>query len=374
MSTFEVLTQRIKIEPHLNADSIELGIFDGYVSIVKKGQYSTGDLVVYIPEASVIPEWILKQQGFWDDTKNAGMLAGSAGNRVKAIKLRGVLSQGLVFPVRSIDDKFFISTPNGEIEVVENQDVSGILGITKYEPPIPACLAGEVAALPQYTLKYDIENYKKYPNVISENDKIVLSEKIHGTWCSLYYNKDLTHDELLNGNMFATSKGLSAQGLVLKYNDKNVNNAYNKTLEKMTDKLELLSEAFNSPVYILGEVFGPIQDLRYGYSDIQFRVFDIFIGFPNNGFYLDKYTMVKVCEQLGLDTVPILYMGSFSKEKLQQFTDGTEQVSGNECHIREGVVINVIPEQNHFKLGRVVLKSVSEHYLTRKNKNATEYN
>ena len=62
---------------------------------MQKGVYKTGDLGVYIPEQAVLPEWVISRLGL------EGRLAGKAQNRVKAIKLRGVLSQGLIYPVEA---------------------------------------------------------------------------------------------------------------------------------------------------------------------------------------------------------------------------------------------------------------------------------
>jgi len=124
MSTFEVLVKPVTISPHTNADNLEIAEVYGYRSIVLKGQYKDGDLVAYIPEDAVVPENVLRSMGLH------GKLAGSARNRVKAIRLRGVLSQGICHPVQP--------------EWAEDQDVTELLGVTKYCPPIPTCLNGDV--------------------------------------------------------------------------------------------------------------------------------------------------------------------------------------------------------------------------------------
>jgi len=104
MATFEVKVYKLKIEEHPDADSLELAVVGDYRSIVRKGSFKTGDLGIYIPEGAVLPDWLIEKMGL------TGMLAGKDKNRVKAIKLRGVLSQGLVlaldeFPVMdSVDD------------------------------------------------------------------------------------------------------------------------------------------------------------------------------------------------------------------------------------------------------------------------------
>lgn len=94
MAEFEVKVVKIdRIEDHPNADALELAVIGGYRAIVKLGEFEAGDLAVYIPEAAIVPDWLLKRMGL------EGKLAGKDKNRVKAIKLRGILSQGLVLPL-----------------------------------------------------------------------------------------------------------------------------------------------------------------------------------------------------------------------------------------------------------------------------------
>ncbi|TFG98651.1 RNA ligase (ATP), partial [Candidatus Thorarchaeota archaeon] len=89
MSTFAVKVARIRaIEPIENADVIELAVIGDYRSVVRKGDFRAGDLAVYVPEASLVPEWLLEKMGL------TGKLTGKLKNRVKAMKLRGCLSQG----------------------------------------------------------------------------------------------------------------------------------------------------------------------------------------------------------------------------------------------------------------------------------------
>lgn len=83
--------------------------------------------------------------------------------------------------------KYFIEDEfSNLIEVFENQDVSQILGVEKWSPPIPTQLAGEVFNLGQhFTVDYDIENIKNYPDVLQEGEEVQVTEKIHG--CADYY-------------------------------------------------------------------------------------------------------------------------------------------------------------------------------------------
>lgn len=389
MATFEAKVYRLTIEEHPNADALELAVVGDYRSIVRKGQFQTGDLGVYIPEAAVLPDWLIEELGL------VGKLVGKDKNRVKAVKLRGILSQGLVYPVIthgpatiSMDGEDVTSefTPlvlaelfNGEgqrMEILEGDVVTDFLGITKYEPPIPVHMAGEVFNAHGMTLKYDIENIKRYPEVLLEGEEVIMTEKIHGTWACFAYHPDAPHHII-------TSKGLSEKGLAFKLNEQNANNLYIRALDGtapypggvggniIDDAHEFFG--YDMPFYILGEVFGRgVQDLHYGATEPQFRVFDIYLGEPGKGNYMDAEKLQSFCTALGTQTVPIVYVGPFSKDVLDQHTNGMETVSDNATNIREGVVVKPIRERRHPELGRVVLKSVSEAYLLRKG--GTEFN
>lgn len=70
MSSFQVPVKRIRaIEAHPNADAIEFAVVDGYRSIVRKGDFASGELVAYIPEASIVPEAVIRRLGLWDAEK-----------------------------------------------------------------------------------------------------------------------------------------------------------------------------------------------------------------------------------------------------------------------------------------------------------------
>ena len=385
MAEFECKVYKLEILPHPNADVIELAKVGDYLSIVKKGDFQTGDLGVYIPEAAICPNWLIVELGL------EGKLAGKDKNRVKAIKLRGILSQGLIYPM-SYDTSYqsdsvvpVIFNDKGERwEANEGDVVNDFLGITKWEPPIPVHMAGEVWNAHGYTLKYDIENFKKYPSILQEGEPVVMTEKIHGTWCCFGYHPEHRESHII------TSKGLSAQGLAFKVNEANANNLYIRALDSTArypdgtggnalDRMHaFLSCDINKwglgvAFYILGEVYGKgVQDLTYGADKPRFRAFDIYIGPPGQGRYLDYAEFVNVCQYVGIERVPTLYNGPFSKEKMLEMTDGMESVSGNAKNIREGIVIKPIHERNDYELGRVILKSVSEKYLLRKD--GTEYN
>ncbi len=381
MATFEVKIVKVDaIEEHPNADAIEFARIAGYVSIVKKDQVKAGDLVVYVPEAAVMPQWLLEHIGLWKHDSAKGALAGKKGTRVKAIKLRGSISQGIVIQTKLIPkdhiDGNMLTTEAGEVWVTEGQEVSELLGITKYEPKIPTCLNGEVCNVFGHTLKFDIENIQKHPDIFNEGEDVIATEKLHGTWTCFGYVPGLDHPDIREGNLIITSKGLSDQGLAFKDNEANVRNLYIRTFnahEGLLDALRTLALRKGKPVYVLGETFGMgVQDLHYGLTDTKFLAFDIYIGEPGRGIYLDCLEFMSNAHTLNIDTVPSLYRGPFIQDKLKEFRDGKETISGHGDCIREGIVIKPCTERRCDEIGRVMLKWVSPYYLTRRGKKGQE--
>ena len=388
MAEFEVKVVKIDdVIDHPNADRLTIVKIGGYNCIANKKEdgswrYHAGDLVVYIPEQAVVPEWLLKHMGFWNDEKGQGGLAGSKGDRVKAIKLRGTFSQGILMPV-------ITDYPNGIPYGVccvrgSNQeqfcnvgtDVSELLGIQKYEPPIPTQMAGEVWNALGMTLNFDVENIQKYPDILQEGEEVQATEKLHGTWCCYgFYPKDDG-----TGIKIVSSKGLSSRGLAFKFTDENcAKNLYLQTLERTRDEegFDLLERLINhcrqedekfhhnqEPIYLLGEVFGTgVQDLKYGEMKPAFRLFDVYVGQPGQGRYMNVDEKIQLAKTLNVVMVPELYRGPFNMAKMEELRDGMDFSGSN---IREGIVIVPVKERRNDEIGRVQLKFVSPAYSLRK--------
>ena len=390
MSSFDVKVTRIRaIEPIENADMIELAVVGDYRSVVRKGDFRAGDLAVYIPEASLLPERLIEKMGL------TGKLAGKDKNRVKAVKLRGCLSQGLLLKLDSLTIGKSAYTVSNVLEfyntacdrvdrmvVWEGDNVTPYLGITKYEPVIPAQFAGEVYnAGYERTVNYDIENFKKYPDILLSGEQVVFTEKVHGTFCGVGYLPDNEwSDKHYRQRFVVFSKGMGAQGLCFRHTENNVNNIYIRVLEELGvfDKIQSAAEVFHpyledKPFFVLGEVFGAgVQDLTYGTQKSTFRIFDVALGYRGHQTYYDADKLESLAEKLQLPHVPILYKGPFSKEIMLEHTRGKETVSGTSAHVREGIVIRPAQERFDPEIGRVILKSVSEEYILRRG--GTEYN
>lgn len=400
MSNFEVKIQRIFIQPHPNADRLEIGNIgshDGFQVVIGAGRFKTGDLIAYIPEAAVVPEWVLKKYGYWDEVKNKGMLAGSAGDRVKAVRLRDAFSLGICIPVQEVshgyDDEEKMVRIAYELEdkyVSEDEDVAELLGITKFQPPIPTCMAGEVYnAGTSITVNYDIENIKKYPDIFAEGELVQVTGKLHGTFTQLVYipmDHPESHKEHLvvevdgiSGQFALASKGLGAQGLCFKWNEANSNNLYQKTVRKYLPQiLKAIAESslVDEVLIICGETFGHnVQDLHYGFKPGQtdFRVFDMYKGTRGTGHYVDKFVLDYFCQKMGLKQVQELYSGPFDMSIIEPLCQQAMETEFDEKQIREGVVICSVIERRT-DIGRAQVKYINDAYALRKNKNATEFN
>lgn len=350
---------------HPNADALELAQIGGYRAVVQKGLHKKGDLICYIPEDAVLPQWLVDQLGF------TGKLAGSKKNRVKAIKLRGELSQGLVIPAKEIEG-IIRSTGKFDYCAHEGNDVAAHLDIEKYEEPIPVEMSGRMRNRPDWFPRYtDIENIKKYNRALEEGEEVVITEKIHGTSFACGLHRD-NMDEML----------VSSRNVVLLEDEGNLYWRAAKQAGFHEDLKALLNALPQTETIVFfGEVFGAgVQDLAYGVpqGQIQVRLFDIMI----DGRYVDHAEFMEIvgaeADWKGSDEegnsifeftseipmVPILYRGPWRDGIEDLYARDNDTLSGT--NVREGVVIRPIHERSSGKLGRVVLKAISEAYLLRK--------
>jgi RNA ligase (TIGR02306 family) len=348
MSTFRVEVTRIdEVLPHPNADRLELVRVRGWKAVAARGAHTPGETVVYIPEDAVVPQPVLEALGL------TGKLAGKEHNRVKAIRLRGELSQGLLM---SMDVLHALTGTDGH---APGTDVAEALGITRYEEPIPAHLAGTAIPWPVWMSKYtDIENIKNFPGVLRDGEPVVFTEKLHGA-CAAF---GMTAAE---SALFAASRNLCLA--------RDQANAYWRVAAEMDvggHLRALLAETGAATATLYGELLG-VQDLKYGFVNgrLGLRWFDVSL----DGEYQDHDGPAhRLLLARGLERVPVLYQGAFSDAALAEHTDGSTVLGAG--HVREGVVVRAAAERYDIdaNLGRVILKSVSGDYLTRKGQ-ATEY-
>ncbi|MCM1965983.1 RNA ligase (ATP) [Streptomyces sp. G1] len=358
MSTLRVTAEELVVHPHPNADALELAQVGLYRAVVAKGAYRTGDFALYIPEQSVLPTELIEELGL------TGRLAGSTADRVKAVRLRGELSQGLVCLPRALDGVDLARAAE------EGTDFAGLLGVVKWVPPVPTTMSGDVEAAPELLPWVDIENLQRYPDIFEPGEPVVLTEKLHGTACLLTY---LAED----GRVLVSSKGFGSRGLALREDERNL---YWRAVRGhgVAEAAARLAERLGATrVGIFGEVYGKgVQDLAYG-TDVRstvdappgYAVFDVSAEIDGQVCWLDP---AEVLEESELPLVPRLFQGSYELDKVLEWASGRETVSGRAVHLREGVVIRPATERYSALLGgRAIAKAVSPAYLTRKG--GTEY-
>lgn len=331
MSAFKVEVVRIgKFAKHPNADNLSItSVYGkgGYPVIFQTGTYKEGDLAVYVPVDALMPA----------DDPRWSFLAPNW--HIKAKKLRGIFSQGLLLPISVI----------GHMEKIwhEGDNVQELLRIQKYEEDKHLYMSGDAIPTPDWFHEYtSIEAWRRGANkhVISEGEQVVIREKIHGAngrWCY----KD---GQLWVGSHHQTKKeGNSIWWAAAKAND-----------------LEIKLAVQNDTIFF-GEVYGKgVQDLEYdGKEELKLRMFDAFDLRTNR--FMDDQTFSEVCVRLGFIEAPVLYRGPWNEELLK-LAEGDSTLAPGQ--IREGFVVKPAQERWDERCGRVIFKVIGEGYLLRKGK------
>lgn len=321
MSSLIVKVRKFTRLPHPNADAMFIAVPDGtsWRCCCRTDSYENEDLGIYIPVDSIIPADMAAELKL-PNTKEGEP------HRVRTIRLRAQLSQGLLLPNKG--------------RFKEGEDVAATLGITKYVAPEPS--NEDLRRFPPEFVKYtDIENIMNFPNVLQEGEEVIMTEKVDG--CTFRAG-------WINGEFYCGSAKTAFKP--------DVNSKWLDVAHKY-DLVSKLRDYPNTVVY--GELFGAgVQSLRYGLDDSwDLRVFDIYLGLEDR--YANFDEMVEWCEKLDLPMVPLIYRGEFNQDVLRQHTTGDSTMAS---HIREGVVVKPVKERWDFdsSLGRVVLKSINPDY------------
>ncbi|WP_328296999.1 RNA ligase (ATP) [Streptomyces sp. NBC_00435] len=357
MSTLRVTAEELAVHPHPNADALELAQVGLYRAVVAKGAYRTGDFALYIPEQAVLPVALIEELGL------TGRLAGGEANRVKAVRLRGELSQGLVCLPGAL------AGVDLERAASEGTDFAESLGIVKWSPPVPTTMDGDVEAASELLPWVDVENLQRYPGIFEPGEPVVLTEKLHGTACLLTYIAE-------DGRVLVSSKGFGSRGLALREDERNLYWRAVRGHGVPEAAARLAARLGATRVGIFGEVYGKgVQDLAYG-TDVRtaggapgYAVFDVSAEIDGQVRWLDPAVVFPEAE---LPLVPRLFEGPYGLDTVLDRASGRETVSGRGLHLREGVVIRPATERySPLVGGRAIAKAVSPAYLTRKG--GTEY-
>lgn len=365
---FVGVEQLVNVRKHPNADALDLanvGNEDGFQVVLGRDRYRDGDLVVYIPEGCIVPDNILEELDL------VGKLGGRTKNVVKAIKLRGEISQGLVWVPASRGEGANVQAWL-HARHMNPRNLAPEYGIVKFVPEVAIAMSGVIEPAPDIRPMFEVESIKKHHKVFEPGESVEITEKIHGTCFVATYH-------VVEDFLQVSSKGLSKDYQALKEDEKNLYwRAAHEYLLK--DALHDLSLSYPTvqAISLFGEVFGEgVQDLHYGFNSRKGRV-----GFAAYALLLkyhatEKWVSPHSVLPYRVPCVPVLYIGHYDREIVKKLTDGREHVSGNKLHIREGVVVQANPPRFSKELGGLALvKSVSDVYLTRKATNGvqpTEY-
>ena len=317
VDTHKVEVVRIKLEPHGNADSLEIARIFGFTCCVQKGAFVDGQLAAYVQPDSVV-----------DSTRpEFAFLAGHERIRVK--RLRGIVSMGLLLPV-----------PEG---ASEGDDLAEYFGVTHYEPPLPGSSCGEVEGGPVgiYAPKHDIESMYRYKRLFVDGEEVIATEKIHGANSRF---------------VFAPTEDRMYCGSRTEWKTPNAGNLWWKALAAHPWIEEFCRKHPGDILY--GEVFGNVQSLKYGAgpNDVFFRAFDALRGGEWREF--DDWVVDVPADGVA----PLVYRGPFDFDALVALSDGQSLIP-RANHIREGIVVRPVKDRRDDHLGRVHLKLVSNNFI-----------
>lgn len=264
------------INPIPKADAIEVASIGGWKVVVKKGEFKAGDRCMYFEIDSFLP----KSDPMYDFLmKSTKMMDGVEGHKLRTIRLRGQLSQGLALPLAPFIERFIDSKWDEGQEPMEffysGMDFSEFTGVVKYEPPVPLNMQGLMKGeFPSYIKRTDQERCQNLVEEIfteHKDDEYEVSIKLDGTSATYY---SVVREP---GNPDSIELGACSRNIELKLDPENDANLYIHMLK--TSGLGAALEAFaraDLQLAIQGEIMGPkIQNNREGLTRPTFFIFEI---------------------------------------------------------------------------------------------------
>ena len=335
----------ISLEPIPNADSIERAQVLGWQCVVKKGEFKAGDLVVYFEVDSFLP--IRETYEFLRKQCYKKMLD-EEGFRLRTIRLRGQVSQGLVMPLSVIED----GNAAGSNDFKEGEDVTELLKVKLYQPPIPAELMGKVKGqFPSFIPKTDETRVQVLQGVLDRHEGLLcyVTEKIDGASVTYY----------IKGGEF----GVCSRNLELYETPENGLWRFARD-----NKIEEKLKEIGINIAIQGEFYGE------GINGNNLRVKGHRVAFFNV-FYIDTYQyegygFAEIIGKLGLETVPIVMYPFNLINDIPTLVQMSQTKSVLNPNVeREGIVIRPIDEKMDLQMsstfgnGRLTFKVINPEFL-----------
>lgn len=378
-----VRIQKGCIVKHFDADRLDVvDVYgDGRTNaLVKRGDFVEGELAIFIPAiADPMVNTLDPRFAFLASDAKADGYA-----RIKVRKLRGVESRGLLV---KLDQELAASLPDIAVDL----DVSEALGVKKYDPwdyvtqrnhgdgNDPKRGPRECTRGPEHLIPgtYDLEGVGKYHRLLLPDEEVVLTEKIHGANASYFWDANTLH---------ARSRNLWKARIVGEGEYQMESTGWWWTAARNAG----IEEAYTAhPEYqhlaLYGEVYGHVQDLKYGLRSQHFILFDIWDTIARQWLSFDERTTIAAT--MGLKTVPVLYRGPWKTiahevtdddgnavirhkpaPEMYAFAEGesVEAKDNGGSNVREGFVVEPIETRCDRRLGRIKLKWVGTGYSTRK--------
>lgn len=354
MRKLATIQKIIDIQPIEGADRILCATVLGWHVVVRKDEFKVGDLCVYFEVDSLLPvmpefEFLASQgtkKSYTDGKEYEGY-------RLKTIRLKGQISQGLCQPLSILDGKKYPEDirENPVYEWKEGMDVTPILNVVKWEPAIPANLAGQVKGFfPAFIPKTDETRIQTVPEVLEKYKDVefYVTEKVDGTSCTIFFK---------DGELNVCSRNLN-----LKEDDKNT---YWKVANELKLKEKLETIAPN--IALQGELVGEnIQDNKLkltGHKILFFNAYDM-----DKGAYLNYQEFVDMCNKLEISTVPLVvknYKILKTVDEMVTFATRTSEI--NPEVLVEGVVLRPMVEMKDEDLGRLSFKVINPEFLLKYN-------
>jgi len=339
--------QRISgIHPIKGADFLDRAEIKGWNVVVKKDEFQVGDLCVYCEIDSLMPErpefeFLAKQK-----------------YRIKTMKFKGQISQGIAFPLSVLMPYL----PKEIHEVGEGMEVTEYLGITKYDPPMPACLGGIAEGkFFSHSIKTDEERIQNLTEIFQEyhdNYTWTATEKLDGSSCTYTIYDDVF--------------GVASRNLRLKEHPENEKNSFWKyAREKDVEEnmRSYMSKHGLKALTMQGELIGEgIQKNKYRIKGQEVRFFRLFD--PIEYKFFDINNLRALCEIMGLKWVPILEMDMTLPDTIEELILMADGRSALYDTAREGIVfvaesvisgIDARPLENY--QGRLSFKVISNKFI-----------
>ncbi|MDG6989569.1 MAG: RNA ligase (ATP) [Nitrososphaerota archaeon] len=327
------------IKPIAGADRVEVATVLGWHVVVGKGEFQTGSKCAYFEVDSFLPttpefEFLAKHgtKKMIHDHKEI------VGYRLRTVRLRGQISQGLALPLSKLG-----LHDNTEV----GSDITSVLGVVKYEAPIPASLEGDVKGeFPSFIPKSDEPRIQSHPDKLKEyaETRFYVTEKVDGSSVTVF---------LQDGELNVCSRNWNLQEGKL--------NTYWQAANALDMKAKL--QALGGTISLQGELAGEgISGNKLkikGHKILFYTAYD-----TARSEYLSCSDFVSACKKIGVETVPIISTNFALPQTVDELVAFATRKSVIAPDVMaEGVVVRSLEETRDPDIGRLSFKVLNPEYL-----------